>query len=235
MHVFTVFFCILLCVFLPLFVCLFYLLYVTTSSSFVLLFIIVCLFCLCVCVSLSERVLSDGGYVSVNCVGVCVLYYHVKFSLCIPVVVQGQHFGLSNRRSTESRHLGLPKFRGAKGLRFGLPKCRSANIRHFGFPNVGISDLRSRQQRNLSYCPVYKSQRVPVQFSLLLELAWGGYDFILSIKIAINHTTFNPCSLLQRACSSTSCIQNPQVITILWSLRWQIGVAMVKFLNIILY
>jgi len=50
-----------------------------------------------------------------------VLYCYVNFSLCIPVVVQGWHFGLPKRRSTESRHLELSKFRDAEGWRFRLP------------------------------------------------------------------------------------------------------------------
>jgi len=71
------------------------------------------------------------------------------------------HFGLPKRRSTDSRHFGLPKLQCAEDRRFGLPKCRNSAFWISEKPMFGISDLRSRQQKNFCSAYVYKSQRVP--------------------------------------------------------------------------
>jgi len=132
-----------------------------------------------------------------------------KFSLCIFLLLS--EVGILVFRNAEVPNVGISDYRGAEGRRFGLPKRRCSAFRTSEMLNIDISDLRSRQQRNLSLFPVYKSKRVPVFLSLLLELAWEGPDFMIFNKDCYHLHYFKPCSLLQRVCSSTSCIQYPQV------------------------
>jgi len=133
----------------------------------------------------------------------CVFLLLSKVGILVFQNAEVPKVGISNYRSSEMPKGGVSDYRSVEVPIFGISDSQSAECRHFRSP------ISATKESFL--LPVYKSQRVPVQFSLLLELAWGRSDFILSIKIAINYTTYHPCSLLQRACSSTSCIQNRQV------------------------